>query len=79
MNHHKIILTSFDSPRAFKPQELKKISGYSNAYTADNIKEALKVARQLYSPGYIIVISGSLFLVSEAKKHYLCLSKKNLA
>ena len=64
-----IIFTTFSSPRAFKSEDLKKRTGFKKALVAKDIKEALKMAKGLYGKNNLILISGSLFLVAEAKKY----------
>lgn len=68
IKYEKIILTSFNNPRAFNPEEIKKTCGIKQAYFADNVIEALTVAKKMYNSNSLILISGSLFLVSEAKE-----------
>jgi len=63
-----LILTRFGNPRSFTPEELRRISGIKKACTAGSVKAALKKALELYASDCIIVITGSLFLVSEAKR-----------
>ncbi len=62
----KLILTGVNNPRCFSPEELEKYVPGPSIITP-NIKEALALAKKLYRPGSIIVISGSLFLAAEAK------------
>lgn len=64
----KIIITTFNSSRAFMPQEIKALCRIKNALIAKDIKEAFAAAKTLYKKDSLILISGSLFLVSEAKK-----------
>lgn len=68
IKYKHLILTCFNNPRSFKPQELKDICNIKTARLAEDINKALEIAKQLYNNDSIIVISGSLFLVSEAKK-----------
>jgi len=63
-----LILTGFNSPRSKRPEELKKIIRGDNLCLTKNIKQALDQAKKKYKDKSIIVISGSSFLVSEAKK-----------
>jgi len=67
INYKHLILTCFNNPRSFKPQEIKDICEVNSAYLAEDVNKALGIAGQLYNNSSIIVISGSLFLVSEAK------------
>lgn len=63
-----LILTSFNNPRSFSVLELKRIINEKSAYLADNVKEALRLAKDIYRKDCLIVVSGSIFLVSEAKR-----------
>ena len=68
IDYSDLILTGFGNPRSKKPEELKKIIRDNNFCLTKNIKQALSQAKKKYKDKSIIVISGSLFLVSEAKK-----------
>lgn len=61
-----LILTQSQNPRAASPAELKKYTR-TKAFLRTDLKQALALARLLYRPGKLILISGSLFLVAEAK------------
>ncbi len=63
-----LILTRFNNPRSQDPLELKRIVRGENVCLAKGIGEALKEAKEKYKDKWVIIISGSLFLVSEAKK-----------
>jgi len=68
IDYSYLILTSFNNPRSQDPLELKKIVGPGKVCLAKDIGEAWEKAGTKYKDEWIIVISGSLFLVSEAKK-----------
>ncbi|MFA5008096.1 MAG: folylpolyglutamate synthase/dihydrofolate synthase family protein [Candidatus Omnitrophota bacterium] len=68
IKYKHLILTRFNNPRSYKPQEIKDICNVKFAHIAEDINRALEIAKQLYNNDSIIVISGSLFLVSEAKQ-----------
>lgn len=68
IKYKHLILTHFNNPRSFNPQEIKKICDIKGAFMAENINKALEIGKQLYNRNSLILISGSLFLVSEAKK-----------
>ena len=68
INYSYLILTGFNNPRSRDPLELKELVNGQSVCLAKDIGEALKEARQKYKDKGIIVISGSSFLVSEAKK-----------
>jgi dihydrofolate synthase/folylpolyglutamate synthase len=61
-----LILTTFNNPRAFNPDEIAGVCKVKNALIAKDIKEAFNLARELFERDSMILISGSLFLVSEA-------------
>lgn len=68
INYSRLILTGFSSSRSFFPSELKEIVASKKAYLAKDIKAALSRAIKIYKNGSLILISGSFFLVAEAKK-----------
>lgn len=68
IDYSYLILTSFNNPRSQSSLELKKIVKEKNIYLTININSALKQAREIYKKNRVIVVSGSLFLVSEAKR-----------
>lgn len=76
ISYKKLILTRFHNPRAFAPEDIKKITGKKDACIASNIKEALRCADAMYNRNSLIVISGSFFLVSEAKEIVQPVKKK---
>jgi dihydrofolate synthase/folylpolyglutamate synthase len=67
----RFILTKADNPRAFNPEEvLSYMSIYKpkeSIIAANNIKEALSLAAQEIDTDSLIVVTGSLFLVGEAR------------
>jgi dihydrofolate synthase/folylpolyglutamate synthase len=63
----ELILTAPDSPRSLDPQSLLAICGHPRAMVAANLSEALDLARAGAAIDDIIFISGSLFLVGEAR------------
>ncbi len=69
----KVIFTRAKSnPRAMEPEDLsKRFSDISSkmAQTADTLEEALKLASRAVSREDLIVVSGSFYLVGEAKKY----------
>jgi len=68
ISYKHLIVTSFNNPRSFRPQEIKNICRVKKVYLAEDVKKALEIGKQLYDNGSVIVISGSLFLVSEARR-----------
>ena len=76
----KIIFTRAKSnPRAMDPEDLmvqfSEISG-KMAQTAPNLGEALRLGQRAVSREDLITITGSFYLVGEAKKHFTDLSSK---
>jgi len=67
IRYDRIIITSFNNPRAHSPWDIKRICCLKNPLLAKDIKEALEIAYKYYNRRYLILISGSLFLISEAK------------
>lgn len=67
-SYSSLILTKFNSPRCFDPKELKDKYKLKQAVISQGIKEAFDLAGRIYQSKAIIVISGSFFLVSEAKR-----------
>jgi len=63
---HQIIFTAPNQSRAFSPEELRDLSGYPHALTAPSVPEALALLRSV-PPGDVIFITGSLYLVGEAR------------
>lgn len=61
----ELILTAPDSPRALHPETLLALCGHPNARTAPHLRAALEAAKA--APEDVILISGSLFLVGEAR------------
>lgn len=61
----KIILTGIDSERAAEISEIKN-AFRKRAFITDNIIDALKVARGFSNRDTLILITGSIYLVSEA-------------
>ncbi|MCF7878161.1 MAG: hypothetical protein K9L95_01655 [Candidatus Omnitrophica bacterium] len=70
INYDVLILTQFNHPRSFDVFQLKKILKRKAAVT-ENLKDALKIAKNLYTKQSLILICGSFFLTAEAKKEYV--------
>lgn len=68
INFKHIILTRFNNPRAREPLEIQKICKLKKALIANDINSAILKAKNLYDSNSLILIAGSLFLVSEAKQ-----------
>ena len=67
----KVIFTKSNSPKAAYPQDLAdmytEICG-KMCQTADNIREAVRIAQNAVSREDLICITGSFYLVGQAKK-----------
>ena len=67
----KAIFTASDNPRAARPEDLAEAyveRSSKMAQVAPNLKEALRIATNAVSRGDIICVTGSFYLVGEAKK-----------
>jgi dihydrofolate synthase / folylpolyglutamate synthase len=62
---HKIILTAPDNPRALRPESLQE--HYPEAVVAPSLASAIEIARREAAPEDAIFITGSLFVVGEAR------------
>ncbi|MBI4904097.1 MAG: bifunctional folylpolyglutamate synthase/dihydrofolate synthase [Acidobacteria bacterium] len=63
----ELILTAPDSPRALAPESLLAIAGHPRARVAATLGEAWDVVVAEAAPGDVVFISGSLYLVGEAR------------
>ncbi|HUQ95485.1 MAG TPA: folylpolyglutamate synthase/dihydrofolate synthase family protein [Bryobacteraceae bacterium] len=63
----ELILTAADSARSLAPESLLPLTAHPRATIAPNLAAALELARAGASPDDAIFISGSLFLVGEAR------------
>lgn len=63
-----IILTRVDSPRSFTADELCNATSVDNASLADSVEDAFRQADAIGDQDSLIVITGSLYLVGEAKR-----------
>jgi len=73
-----LILTCFNNPRSMEPFQMQRQAKAKSAFVAPDIKGALAIAKSLYTKDSLILVSGSLFLVAEAKKILRLLSKNIL-
>lgn len=63
----ELILTEPDSPRSLDPGSLLKVCGHGKARVAARLADALDIVRGEASPEDVVFVSGSLFLVGEAR------------
>ena len=67
----KVIFTKSDTPRAARPEDLAERYEESSgrvAQVAQNLRDALRIARSAVSREDLICITGSFYLVGEAKQ-----------
>jgi dihydrofolate synthase/folylpolyglutamate synthase len=62
----RLILTAPDQPRAASPDALLPLIDHSNVEVAPRLRDALELLRDA-PPDHTVVITGSLFLVAEAR------------
>ncbi|MCS7026010.1 MAG: bifunctional folylpolyglutamate synthase/dihydrofolate synthase [Bryobacteraceae bacterium] len=63
----ELILTRPNSPRALDPSSLLRVSHHPRARVCENLRAALDLVRAEAKPEDAVFISGSLFLVGEAR------------
>jgi dihydrofolate synthase/folylpolyglutamate synthase len=63
-----LILTRFNNPRAYPPEEIKRECKLKESFITKDVGESLKLAKKLYNKNCLILVSGSLFLASELKQ-----------
>ena len=66
-----VVLTKADNPRSVEPNELSKLAANDPAgkvRVTDNVAEAIRIAREITAAEGVIVVTGSLYLVGEARK-----------
>ncbi|MGA3189814.1 MAG: folylpolyglutamate synthase/dihydrofolate synthase family protein [Bryobacteraceae bacterium] len=61
----ELVLTAPDNPRALRPEALRELAG--RGHIAANISAAIELVRAKISEDDMIIITGSLFLVGEAR------------
>lgn len=73
----QITFVSFDFPRAAEAEELLKISHSPNKLAVDNWQSYLEEEIKNLQPDSMMVVTGSLYFISEAKP-FICKYLKNL-
>lgn len=64
-----VFLTKADHPRAALPKHMVEVSkSVTPTLFAGDVNEACKQADRICSPGTVVVVTGSLFLVGEARR-----------
>lgn len=61
----ELIFTAFDSPRVLRPEALVQLAGRGRA--TQNIVEALQFVQKQACADDVIIVTGSLFLIGEAR------------
>jgi folylpolyglutamate synthase/dihydropteroate synthase len=54
-----------------RPETIRELSGHPRLRTAETLEEALALVRREAAPEDVIFVSGSLFLVGEARQMLL--------
>ena len=66
-----LILTRAENPRSAAPEKLRDFVPQNfpaeNVFVAESVSEAIKKAREITAPEDLICVTGSLYLVGEAK------------
>lgn len=76
IKYTKIIFTSFNTPRSFSPEDIKRITRLQEAACIAWLKEAFELGLKLYGKNSLILIAGSFFLAAEMKR---LLKRKRIA
>lgn len=63
-----VILTRADNPRASEPKDLKKHFPGKDVYLTSSVQQALKLSREKAKRSSLILVTGSLFVVGEARR-----------
>lgn len=66
----EVILTKADNPRASEPESLAQYFSGKDIYLTTGVKRAIKLAKQKAKEKDLVLITGSLFVVGEARKFY---------
>ena len=64
---HQVIVTAPQQARALSPEALRDIGAHPGLRTAPTLRAALAVVQEDASPDDVVFITGSLFLVAEAR------------
>lgn len=78
------IATKSNNARSMDPSEITEVvtmlgTRAEGAITSDNVSDAIEKALEIASPGQIICITGSMYVVGEAREHILKDKALNLA
>ncbi len=72
----KVILTKSNNPRAASPEDIRKYFSGKDVYIADSVKKAKSLALRLAHKQDLILVTGSLFVVGEARGTVSALVRK---
>ena len=64
---HCVIATAPRFARALRPEAIRDLWPAHDVLVAENVEAAIAMARESMAPGDAIFITGSLFLVGEAR------------
>lgn len=64
---HHIVVTAAVSPRALRPEVLRDLYDHPNVSVVSNLRDALALVREQASAADAVFVTGSLFLVGEAR------------
>lgn len=64
-----VILTRADNPRASLAETLEKSGGFKDAVLTDSVIEAIDLAKNMANRDDVILVTGSLFVVAEAREY----------
>ena len=63
---HEVIVTAPAQPRAVRPELIRELADHARVRTAPRLEDALRLLREA-APDDVVFITGSLFLVGEAR------------
>ncbi len=68
-----LIFTAPDNPRSMNAEELQKFApgnyNIEKIYLSENVEDAIETAKKIVSKNDLILVTGSLYLVGEARKY----------
>ncbi len=68
----EVIATAPSQARAVRPETIRDLADHPRLRTAPNVAAALELARNEAAPEDAIFVTGSLFLVAEARRSFSC-------
>lgn len=70
------VVTSFDFPRALQEEDLASLSPIKPTLPAENLQEALRLAEQQLDDKSVLLITGSLYFISDVRAYFKSKMKK---